>query len=107
MRLEKNYRGVELDFFYDSVTCTYIGNLEGLSYSVSVQAGDYEDLVQAFHDQVDTYFSGSRPMKYYEAEVERKAALARIAAGSHLRLAAEKPEVLDEDDPYSRRHFLR
>lgn len=92
MRLEETYRGVTLNLHYDSFLQSYIGYLEGLPHSVSVQAGTYEELLAAYRDAVDDHF----------ADV-----LTLAAASAENPAAAGLVANQDEDDPFRNRRFLR
>lgn len=97
MRLEDSYQGITLDFHYDGGTRTYIGFLEGLPVAASVQATSYDDLVEAFHEAVDMHVSDRFVMSRLYARHKREAT-GRPTVGA---------ELPHEDDPYSRRQFLR
>ena len=97
MRLEDSYQSVILNFDFDRATKTYIGYLEGLPVAASVQATTYENLVVAFHEAVDMHMSDRFMMSRLCVRSERAAKPRPTAAA----------EALQEDDPYTRRQFLR
>jgi hypothetical protein len=100
MKLVENYNGATLTFHYDRHTGTYLGFLDGLDVRTSVQATTYEQLIEAFHEAVDTYIEERFALKRFEVQHEREAALQRTPEGETLKVFAD-------DDPYSRRQFLR
>jgi hypothetical protein len=102
MNLIEQYRGVTLRFRYDRITETYLGILEGLSLSTNLQAATYDGLVEAFRQAVDTRSLApiASPSLALSYQVNRAEAFDAV-------VNEELPAQDGEDDPYSRRQFLR
>jgi hypothetical protein len=98
VKLEYSYQGATLEFHYDGMTGTYLGHLEGLpGGSVSIQAASHDDLVEAFHQAVDTHASNLAIMERFAARQRKDASPG---------LAAIAPQG-SEPDPFRHRQFLR
>ena len=82
MKLIEDYSGVTLTFHYDRHTGTYLGFLEGLSVETSVQAPSYEDLIDAFHEAVDTYTEDRFALASFCVRREREVTMKRTEAVS-------------------------
>ena len=98
MRLEDSYQGVTLNFRYDRGTDTFIGFMEGLPVAASVQATTYEGLVEAFREAVDMHLGDRLIMSRLRARQQRAAV---------RRPEATVDGLQQDDDPYTRRQFLR
>jgi hypothetical protein len=100
MKLVENYNGATLTCHYDRHIGVYLGFIEGLDVKTSVQATSYEDLVDAFHEAVDGYMEDHSALSGFQTIRDREMVLERVAEGETLK-------CFDDDDPFSRRQFLR
>ena len=111
MEFREIYRGITIHIRYDPVTFTFLGNLSGLGHPVSVQAATYEDLQDTCMRAIDdALVVDNVSITDYANDLHRPAVTTDVpvrAVESRLPARVQEPAVLQEEDPFARRRFLR
>lgn len=112
MEFREIYRGITVTVRYDPITFTFMGNLSGLGHPVSIQAASYEDLQDTWMKAIDdALLTDNKPIADYAAEMHQSQTKAKDTLGaaveSRVAVRADEPPGSADDDPFSRRRFLR